>query len=48
MPVETPVRTPVRAPVVSPEPAPLRRLYPDEGCPSQKEETRRIVREPLR
>lgn len=39
---EAPVKAPVRTPEVSP--SPIRRLYPDEVCPSQKERIVRRVR----
>jgi len=37
----TSVQTPVIAPAKAPDAAPIRRLHPDEICPSQKE---RVVR----
>lgn len=40
MAAETPVITPVK----SPEESPMRRLHPDELCPSQKERVVRTVR----
>lgn len=38
--VVIPVRTPVRAPLETP----IRRLHPDELCPSQKERLIRTIR----
>lgn len=44
MPAET--ITPVRTPTIAPTTEPLRRMHPDELCPSQKDRlVRRIERE---
>ncbi len=38
------ITTPVRTPTQAPHEAPLRRLHPDELCPSQKERVVRTIR----
>lgn len=41
--IETPVKAPVETPEALPEEEPLRKVVPDELCPTQKEKIIRVI-----